>query len=217
LNNASLCQLAKVRAGIYRLFSQLFYLPDDSKLSPAFITQLEEVLLGVGLQANGLAERVLVSAADDFAVNVKVDFVKLFHRPDHALLPPYECLYRGEKQVMGESTMAVVRFYRDAGLELDQCYADLPDHMSAELSFLAFLCDMEAKEREQHSGGVKHCLELQRRFYSEHLGAWLKSFCDATIRNAQTTYYRELPALLHEWCALDQVLIKELLIEKAAI
>lgn len=216
VNDFSIVQLTKVRAGICRLLAQVFYHPDEKQISRQFLMHLEDVFVGVGLQTKGLTERILGPDSDDFATKVKVDFVKLFHGSGHLLSPPYECLCRGEKLVMGESTMAVVRFYQDAGLELDQWYKDLPDHVSAELSFLAYLCDMEANRREQNCGEVESCLELQRKFYLQHLGVWVGIFCANTIEHAQTAYYRELAILLREWCRMDQLLIKELIDKEVA-
>lgn len=198
------------------MFSQIFYLPKDDHLSREILAHVEDVLVSVGLPAEGLTERILSKDGSNFRNNVKVDFVKLFQGSGHLLSPPYECLCRGEKLVMGESTMDVVSFYREAGLELDQCYTNLPDHISAELSFLAYLCDMEAEKREQNSGEVEHCLELERRFYLQHLGVWFEKFCANTIEQAQTTYYRELAILLREWCRLDQSLVEELMNRGAA-
>ncbi len=120
MSDIPIVQLTKVRAGIYRLLGQVFYLPDEKHISRQFMTHLEDVFVGVGLQAKGLTERILSCDSDDFVTKVKVDFVKLFHGSGHLQSPPYECLCRGEKLVMGESTMAVVRFYQEAGLELDQ-------------------------------------------------------------------------------------------------
>jgi TorA maturation chaperone TorD len=211
LKDISFTQLTRARAGIYRLLAQLFYLPDEKQISRQFMMHLEDVFVAVGLRAKGLTERILSYDSDDFVTKIKVDFVKLFHGSGHLLSPPYECLCRGEKLVMGESTMAVVRFYREAGLELDQGYKNLPDHVSAELSFLAYLCEMEANRRELNCGEVEHCLELQRQFYLQHLGVWVEKFCANTIDQAQTAYYRELAIVLRDWCRLDQSLIKELI------
>ena len=210
MNNVSMIELAKVRAAVYRLFSQIFSQPDDSLLSLESLAYLEETLLGTGLQAHDLVERLRARENQHFATSVKVDYVKLFQGVGKSLLPPYECLYRGEKFVMGAATMAVVEFYKTAGLELDPKYVDLPDHLSAELSFLAHLCDLHAHSLEQNCEAKEYSLELQRRFYKEHLGVWIQSICAKTVEHAETDYYRELAALLREWCVLDQALIEDL-------
>lgn len=210
MNNISLVELIKVRAAVYRLFSQAFSQPDDRLLSMESLAYLEESLVGTGLQAHDLLKRLKATDNQHFATSVKIDYVKLFQGLGKHPTSPYECLHRGEKFVMGDATMDVVAFYKAAGLELDARYADLPDHLSAELSFLAHLCDVHANCLEHTCEGSIHSLELQRRFYKEHLGIWIESFCAKTIEYAETDYYRELAGLLREWCTLDQAIIEEL-------
>jgi len=205
-----LIELIKVRAAVYRLFAQVFSQPDDSLLSMESLASVEETLIGIGLPAHDLLKRLKATKNQNFATSVKVDYVKLFQGLGKRPASPYECLHRGEKFIMGDATMDVVAFYKAAGLELDSSYADLPDHLSAELSFLARLCDLHVNCLEHTCEGSIRSLELQRQFYQEHLGMWIESFCTKTIENAETDYYREFAGLLREWCMLDQGIIKEL-------
>ncbi len=56
------------------------------------------------------------------------------------LAPPYGSVYlERERTVMGESTLDVVRRYRQEGLDISADFHDAPDHITAELEFVHFL------------------------------------------------------------------------------
>lgn len=61
-------------------------------------------------------------------------------------------------RILGEETFAVARFYREAKLEVNG--AELPDHASFELTFLAYLTERGDLQTEQH-------------FLNEHALRWL--------------------------------------------
>ena len=46
--------------------------------------------------------------------------------------------------VMGRATVAIEQCYRDAGLDRAGSFHDLPDHVSLQLEFVAYLCASEA-------------------------------------------------------------------------
>lgn len=46
--------------------------------------------------------------------------------------------------VMGQATVAIEECYRDAGLDRAGSFHDLPDHVSLQLEFVAYLCASEA-------------------------------------------------------------------------
>lgn len=200
-----LARLAEVRAGIYHILARAFYIPDEETTAPEFLQDLAEI----AALLNGGGEAVLTAGGENSPVEIKVDFTKLFHGPGKLLAPPYECLYRDGKLVMGNSTIAVIGFYREAGYEIAEQYTNLPDHISAELEFMAHLCRQEAAAR-RGDGETDRWLNLQRRFYQEHMGIWVKAFCRGTEENAQTAYYRGLAKLLEDWTASETALLAEL-------
>jgi TorA maturation chaperone TorD len=78
--------------------------------------------------------------------------------PDHlALLQGYSQLFLAppvpvtlnagrylDGAVMGRATVAIEKCYRDAGLDRAGSFHDLPDHVSLQLEFVAYLCASEA-------------------------------------------------------------------------
>lgn len=204
-----LSELSLARAGAYKLLAQAFYLPNERTLSESFIEDLEEIFTGLGIEeAEGFRDSVFAEDCDDLTTEIRVDYTKLFHGSGKLLAPPYESLYKDGKHVMGESAVAVRNFYRKAGLDMAEDYKNLPDHISAELELLYFLCLQEAEVRKAEKE-ASHWLELQQQFYHDHLATWVDDFCQRTIEYAQTAYYRKLGILLQKWCQLDQVLIEE--------
>ncbi len=64
-------------------------------------------------------------------------------------------------RMLGDETWQVARWYQAAGLEIPG--AELPDHASIELEFLAFLAASELAESRQ----------LEQAFLQQHAGRWL--------------------------------------------
>jgi TorA maturation chaperone TorD len=110
---------------------------------------------------------------------------------DHWLLPPV--LKRGSNPgetgetikglLMGESTLAVRACYLQAGLLPEE---DLPDHISNELCFLAYLCEREAQAPADQARGLA---ELRERFRQEHTLKWVGDLRKKVTENDRLGYY----------------------------
>jgi TorA maturation chaperone TorD len=119
------------------------------------------------------------------------EYTRLFVAP-RPLLYPYESMYRGPSpRVMGDSTLDVVRRYREAGFSIPPGWRDLPDHVALELSFMGALAENEV---ERWRGGshkpARALAHLQRRFMEDHLLPWVPEFCDAVLRISRTTRFQ---------------------------
>lgn len=111
----------------------------------------------------------------------------LFVVPGARYVAPYESVYRDawhlpvpaggpstgthtvmvKGLLMGASAQAVKRCYLNAGLAP---IADLPDHISNELRFLAYLWNREAAEAPR---ARRATAKLRARFLDEHLLRWI--------------------------------------------
>ena len=127
----------------------------------------------LGRHLERLAEEVRNACASPEALEqLAQDHARLFSGPYHLEAPPYESLYvHASGQVMGEATAAVRRLYAEAGLALAEEWRDLPDHLVAELSFMAHLC--QAVARRGARGRWAAAQRWQHRFLQEHLARWL--------------------------------------------
>ncbi|MEW5722151.1 MAG: molecular chaperone TorD family protein [Thermodesulfobacteriota bacterium] len=122
------------------------------------------------------------------------DHAALFVGPYQVIAPPYGSVYlEGGRQVMGVSTLAVAALYSEAGLDLAPGLAEPPDHISAELEFLAHwgeraLVALAYGDEEAAAA----CFRRQAGFFHGHLGAWAPEFTSRVENGAATGFYREL-------------------------
>ncbi len=97
-------------------------------------------------------------------------------------------------RLLGPATFAVEKLYRAAGL--DPVGAELPDHASLELSFLAHLAEQPADGAE--STGPNASTKSERDFIEQHAGRWLPDLGRALARSGDEIY-APIGQLLAEW------------------
>jgi ferredoxin len=102
--------------------------------------------------------------------------------------PPYFYLYESawlSGHLLGGETRAVEEIYQSAGLEVEG--AELPDHASNELAFLAYLA-------EAGSAGI----EAERAFIRTHAGRWLP-LLGRSLSSSGDPAYTAIGELLAGW------------------
>jgi len=119
--------------------------------------------------------------------------------------PPYEAEYAQPHIFQKTQCLAdVAGFYRAFGLQLATDFHDRPDHVSAELEFMEFLCFKEIHGTERHpEARLAVGREAQVKFLGEHLGRWVFAFCRRLQDKAAGTHYRPLAALLRVFAASE--------------
>ncbi len=158
------------RAEMYKLFAALFIDEPPEEL----IEQVREMFQ---LSFNETGQ------------DIALDFANTFFGPGEHL-PPYESVYNysvGETPgLWGSVTEQVQAFYNSVGLAIDEEVNLIPDHLSAELLFMAWL--IESGRGEEQEG-----------FIEDHLVKWVPGFCDELQTHAKTEFYREVAGLLKEF------------------
>lgn len=189
--------LNQSRAMIYRLLSACFYQPEEAFLEEDVFGQLEAAL---DLHSEDWAEQAKQLGAAFRAQSIEdllLDYTRLFLGPYDILAKPYGSVYLdGEKIVMGDSTMNALSCYRQAEFDVSEDFLEMPDHVAVELEFLYLLTFKENEALAR--GDQESCAQLpvlKNRFLQEHLGAWIKPFCDRVSQGAQSDYYRLLAEL----------------------
>jgi len=160
---------------------------------------LAQVLEPLGLPADGVRQAIEALPADLAAAlqALQVEYTYLFiNAVPRVPAPPYASAYTAQGLLMGEQAEAVLLAYRQAGLTLAKDYHDLPDHLAAELEFLAWLGEQavaahEAGEDEQ----AQAWLSQQRVFLHEQVQPWLPTFCQRVEEAARMPFYRNLARL----------------------
>lgn len=119
-----------------------------------------------------------------------VDHTRLFIGPFDLLAPPYGSIYLdGQRQVMGDSTMEVLQFYRQAGLNLAADVKQPPDNIVAELEFIYYLIAKYLETEEEQ------WLVQMETFLNKYLGKWIGEFINRINGNAKNPFYKNLAQL----------------------
>jgi TorA maturation chaperone TorD len=140
------------------------------------------------------------------------EYHRLFVGPYNLLVAPYESIYREtDRTVMGESTLDVMKRYEEAGFSLSSSFKDLPDHIAAELEFMALLCEEEgaAWQRNDFSLALK-LLSHEETFLGEHLVRWVPDFTLKIISTTESPFYRALASLLQDYVLFDLDCVRSL-------
>lgn len=110
--------------------------------------------------------------------------------------PPFESVWR-EDRLIGESTVAVIATYAEAGFADIDPDAGPQDHIAVELKFLALLALREAEARNANDvAEARRRLTQQREFIDSHLAAWAPRWANAVAEASRTPLYAALAGLL---------------------
>jgi len=177
----------ETRAAIYSLFSQLLYMPRDNV--DVLIQAFNEML---GLGQDSVDHEML-----------EYEYNRLFVGPGHVPCPPYESVYRKDRPlmerglVMGPSVADVKAMYLQGGLEMSKKFRDLPDHISVELEFMAYLCSRESSS--------ERFVDIEREFFNRHIRVWYRDFLNCIMANTTSSFYLKLAQALEEFLDEERV------------
>jgi len=210
--------IAEGRSKVYWFLSE-FYL---KKPNENFLKEFKSKISGILSDVNEEFREALKTIKDcleqegleSLSTRLSVDFTRLFRgiKEGYGPPPPYESVYRGEGKVLGESTLAVMRKYAEAGFGIIEEYAGPQDYIGTELKFMSLLCykDMKAwEEREADEG--KKCLEMERRFLNDHLLQWVPNFCKEVEERASEKFYVAIAVLTESFIKKDAKILEMLL------
>lgn len=185
----------KARGDCFRLLSACFYQPQKEVfVQEEFFKNLGALLSRTAPDAAAhvsAMEKAFLKCSEE---DLLVDYARLFVGPIELLAPPYGSVYiDGEKRVMGDSTMEVIKIYEAQGLAMDKEFKNLPDHITAELEFMYYLIfkEIEALERSE-TGKAIELINTQELFLNNFLKKWVKPFCDKIKQGADNEFYSSL-------------------------
>ncbi len=189
-------EMARARAGLYGLTSRVF----SEKPSAALLAGMKqaEMLESLAALDVNFDEAFLTADAEVQAEELAVEYARLFIATG-TNIAPYESVFvrswdEESPQLWGDATVAVKKFYEEAGLELKA--GQTPDHIGLELEAMAVLAECEAARLESEDvDGAGKLEELQQQFCEEHLIHWVPEFCKAVEQQTQSSFYRSMAAL----------------------
>jgi TorA maturation chaperone TorD len=116
------------------------------------------------------------------------EYTRLFIGPYKLPCPPWESVYSSPKRLMMQDAAAnAMKLYHEAGLTLGNAEV-MPDHIGAELNFLALLLQRTHSESDSKDG----CLGITEKLLNEHLLKWVPDFTKDMEEAAETSFYKEL-------------------------
>jgi putative dimethyl sulfoxide reductase chaperone len=180
------------RGNCFKLLAACFYEPDKKLFIEEQVCENLKTLLGTwAADAAKAAGNMGLSLENCTQDQLSVDHAALFIGPFELIAAPYGSVYTEKhRQVMGDSTIEVLKFYEEVGLSVDT--KEPPDHIAIELEFMHHLCvkEAEAEARSDHTEIAKF-RELQATFFIAFL-QWVPQFCDSIKKGTANPFYADL-------------------------
>lgn len=161
---------------------------------------LANVLHPLGLSEVGVRQAIEALPTNPEAAlqALQVEYTYLFINAVPRLpAPPYASAYADRGLLMGKPAEDALYAYRQAGLILAEEYDDLPDHLAAELQFLAWLGEQaNVAHNVGDEGQVQALAAQQQTFLEQQVRSWLPEFCQRVDQAARIPFYREIVRLI---------------------
>ncbi|MCS7172471.1 MAG: molecular chaperone TorD family protein [Armatimonadetes bacterium] len=134
----------------------------------------------------------------------RTEYARVFERGS---VPPYAASYAAQASpALGGPNLQqiadIAGFYRAFGFE---ARGDRPDHLAAQLEFLAFVCTQEACAclvgREEDA---EVCSQARRSFLREHVSSWLPALATRVRQASSHPGLHQLVALVDLLCKSDE-------------
>ena len=189
-------ELSGTRAGIYGLLARGYREPEPGfagEVSGAKVYEkLKKYFSIVDIDTGGIDK--IIDGFKRFEhynhSDMLGEYTEIFLEPSLPFIPAYESIYISEKQVMGNTTIEVQKFYENNGFETS---TELPDHISNELEFMEFLCKKNNKE-------------IQKKFLDSHLLGWAHNFCgdlSAVAKSSGSKFYLNLSEITNYFMGME--------------
>lgn len=176
------------RIGIYAFLKVVF----TAEPSPALLKYLQTPEILKSLDASGVT-----LDKKEFELSqlpkLQADYTQLFIGPGkHIALN--EAIYTEEiPQFWGEVTVKIKKLIEYFGLELDENWTRMPDHISVEFELMQKLLEakIEASEANDHQT-VQQCNKAINSLFEDHITKWIPQVCTQMIERAQTSVYKAI-------------------------
>lgn len=110
--------------------------------------------------------------------------------------PLYESAYTREDMCSRDIYEDILRFYEHFDIKLNDKEKDFPDHLAAELEFMAFLTKKEADALERGKDANSYQL-AQMDFLERHLGKWVDKLDEKIQKKGKEPFYKGASAFMN--------------------
>ena len=182
-----------IQSDCYKLLAACFYEPEKKLFIDEQVCEnLARLLTEVAPEAEPAAQKMQVALSKLDDKELLIDYARLFVGPFELLAPSYGSIYlEGKSQIMGDSTMAVLKHYKEAGLSVD--IKEPPDHIAFELEFLHYISALEAEafEKHEHDQQLNFAM-VKKEFLEKFLAPWVPLFCEKIRGGTTNSFYNNL-------------------------
>jgi len=141
-----------------------------------FLADLKKAISGIDLTSEEVREDLLW------------EYTRLFIGPYKLPCPPWESVYTSPKRLlMQDAAGNVVKLYHEAGLTLETADV-MPDHIGAELNFLAVLLQRTHSDKNEKDG----YRSITKKLLNDHLLKWAPEFTKNMEEAAESSFYKAL-------------------------
>lgn len=198
----------RMRGDCFRFLSACFYQPQKALFEKEnLLSNLTGFLQGVCPEAAAFSSLMEESFLQSSDKDLEVEYARLFVGPFELIAPPYGSVYLdGNRRVMGDSTMEVIKTYQTEGLSRSEDFKDLPDHIAVELEFMSFLIYKEIEALEKSGlDAAKEFVNKQEAFLNLFLLPWVPQFCKKIEEGTDNGFYKALAGCLSAFLTIREV------------
>ncbi len=201
---------ATMRSEIYGLLSTVFREePNEVLIRELREPEMSSILVDekVDLGANFYNEdESIVKEA------LAIEFARLFIGPE-SHISAHESVFRdtdtGRGGLWGTLTVEVKSFIEATGLNYDEDFRGIPDHISVELEFMHKLALWEKELYQQKKmEDAKNCQNIQQMFLQQHLLCWANKFFEEVMTRAELPFYKAMAEFAWDYMEFEQDRIK---------
>lgn len=212
-------EMERARAQVYAFFSNLLLNPPTAERLDRLFSADGEAAMQMLFPGHPAVETFTQMSRrhrsnrlqeEDFLL----DYEALLRVPGASYVHPFESVYRQaddrprsavKAAAWGEEAREVARIYLQEGLQPQEDFAELPDHLGVELEFAAFLSRQCAAALERGEQEKAQSFYAKRAaFLAEHLLQWSGACLSRVRQNADTPLYAALAALLESFLKGEQ-------------
>ncbi len=182
------------RGNVYRLLAECYRYPSKELGNQLEYLAKETQDLGPGLGIKGKELKNSFDVSESGLAQLGIAFSKLFVGPFELMAAPYGSVYLDEnRRAMGDSSMRVIQYYIDAGLNPSEDNKEPPDHISTELEFMYYMVFQHLET------GDSQFLEKQRRFLLTQMLLWVPKFTSDIVKSQIHPFFSSLASLTNDF------------------
>jgi len=198
------------RCTVYRCLSQALFFPGEvlgatlpQGLWVGALDEAVERLQPSDALLDALAALEIVQPTTELAP-LQREYIRVFSSTGPNDPPPYGADYLASHIFMKAQSMAdVAGFYQAFGVAID-AGTERPDHISAELEFMGYLCQKEAYASEHGlAEALMITISAEKRFLGDHLGRWAPLFLRRFEAVTRQPFYRAVAPFTHTFLAAE--------------